>query len=225
MFLKLNSHIAMEQPSIPKMSEGLFRQRRNLILTSLTIIFLRYGEVTIEKFGTSALDLKFQNLNAIFVALWVVFFYFLVRYYQYLRQEPDLGIKSAFWAKVDARCLNKLTEDAKSRFATVLMSPARLEFQLSSFKRTSVFLWSGSVTTKRTGSGEPMNSEYTVNVLHFWPDFTVAACHVALNRSAITDYVLPFLLALSALLYGWSGNWPGTFCNVFHISILRHSCT
>ena len=224
MFSKMISQVVVEEPLVSKMSEGLFRQRRNLMVTSLAIILLRYGGVTIEKLGTSGLELKFQNLNAVDAVLWIVFLYFIVRFHQYLRQESDLGIMSAFWSKVDARCLNKLIMGATTQYPTILISPAKDELRLSSFQRKSGFLWSRNVCIKRSEYGDPTMSEYTVNVLRFCFDFLVAACHVALNRSAITDYVLPFLLAGFALFYGVSGDWPGSPCIFIDASLISSVC-
>ena len=208
---------------VPKMSEGLFRQRRNLMVTSLVIIVLRYGGVTIEKLGTSGLELKFQNVNALYAVLWVTFLYFFVRFYQYLRQESNLGVASAFWSKVDARCMNKLIEGAKAQYPT-LQSPRKEEFMLSTFQHKSAFLWVTNVSIGMNTYGEPTMKEYTINVLRFCFDFLVAACHVALNRSAITDYMFPFLLAGFALFYGVSASWPGSPCNFLDVSIISSVC-
>ena len=84
------------------MTDGLLRQRRNLMVTSLIIILLSFGGVKIEEVGALGTKLVFQRKDALYLGIWVIYAYFFFRYYQYVREEPDLGISKAFWAKVNA---------------------------------------------------------------------------------------------------------------------------
>lgn len=70
-----------------KTSEGLFRQRRNLLVISLLLIFLERSGATIEGISVAGTAMKFSNPTAIYQGLWLLFFYFNVRYFQHYLDE------------------------------------------------------------------------------------------------------------------------------------------
>lgn len=77
----------------PPMSADLLRQRRNLLVTSLALTAIDLAGATLKKdvsvLGTA---LEFANPERVVWGLWVLWVYFLVRYWQYFNEEPDLGI-------------------------------------------------------------------------------------------------------------------------------------
>ena len=77
---------------VPEMSEGLRRQRRNVLLLSGVLWFMKYGGLTVTKARLLGIELELQEPSAIYVALWVAWAYFLVRYYQYFRQEAVMAL-------------------------------------------------------------------------------------------------------------------------------------
>ncbi|MCK4837309.1 MAG: hypothetical protein KAS94_00825 [Desulfobulbaceae bacterium] len=93
------------------MTEDLRRQRRNLLVVSITIIFLRFGGVTISKVALLGTEFSFQNIQALYAAIWLAYFYFLLRFYQYFMQETDKGIVEEFNKKLDGLCFTPLMED------------------------------------------------------------------------------------------------------------------
>lgn len=196
------------------MTEGLLRQRRNLMMTSLVIILLSYGGVSIEEVGALGTKLVFQNKNSLYFGLWTIYSYFLFRYYQYLLEEPDLGISKAYWNKVNALLFVALRKAATKQFSLIHDQLAG-EFQFNKLHRKSLLIRTGKVVTS-TGStyGEPIYSDYEVNIARFIPSFIAAGIHVAINRSAITDYFLPLLVGVTAALVGAFSNWEGSLCNI-----------
>jgi hypothetical protein len=195
------------------MTDGLLRQRRNLMVTSLIIILLSFGGVKIEEVGALGTKLVFQRKDALYLGIWVIYAYFFFRYYQYVREEPDLGISKAFWAKVNALTFASLRKAAVKQLSLDETQLAG-EFHFSGLKRKSRVIRTGKVVSGRDSYGEPVYSHYEVNVLRFGPAFVWASAHVILNRAAITDYVLPFVVGIAAAVAGAPSSWEGSLCKL-----------
>jgi len=63
-------------------SEGLSRQRRNLLVVSSLIAFFNFAGVKISKLSILGLEFSsFERPEALFVAIWLLFLHFLFRYW------------------------------------------------------------------------------------------------------------------------------------------------
>ena len=203
--------------TVHNMTEGLLRQRRNLMITSLIIILLSFGGVKIEEVGALGTKLVFQRKDALYLGLWIIYSYFFFRYYQYELEEPDLGISKAYWSKLDALTFNALRKAAVKQL-TLNESELAGEFCFSRLDRNSHVIRAGQVVSGREPAyGTPTYSKYEVNVLHFIPEFVWAGIHVTFNRSAITDYVLPFVVGIIAATLGAFSNWEGALCKIIFL--------
>lgn len=196
------------------MTDGLLRQRRNLFATSIVIIFLRFGGVQIEKVALLGTELSFDNIEALYAGIWVAFLYFLIRYYQYFRQEPNLKIAKEFWAEMNIR------SSARLRVEAIKQHPASEnyggEFQFSELKKISAFIRQGTIVGRQDEYGSHALVSYSTDIRKYVPQLLLAGIHVVAHTSMITDYLLPFLVALFALLYGFTGCWEGSLWNVLH---------
>lgn len=75
------------------MSADLLRQRRNLLITSLVLIAINLAGATVKSdVSVLGASIQFANPERIVWGAWVLWAYFFVRYWQYLNEEPDLGI-------------------------------------------------------------------------------------------------------------------------------------
>lgn len=79
--------------------EGFIRQRRNLMVVSLVLLFSEVSGLTIEKLSVFGNELLIDKPMAINAALWVAGVYWLWRFYQY--SAP--AFKGAIRATVDSR--------------------------------------------------------------------------------------------------------------------------
>src|SRR6478735_9451210 len=86
------------------MSEGLLRQRRNLLIVCILLWFARYAGVTLNKANFAGFDVEIKNMEAMFTALWLAFAYFLSRYYQYFSSEGPDKVTGAFVKAFDEKC-------------------------------------------------------------------------------------------------------------------------
>ena len=71
------------------MNADLLRQRRNLIGISAILLIFDFANVRIAKVSLLGTELLAGNVQVLAVCAWVIRFYILIRYYQYLRAEPD----------------------------------------------------------------------------------------------------------------------------------------
>ncbi len=69
------------------MSDGFIRQRRNLLLSSIILFLISYAGITIENnlilFGNKFI---IQDPIVIYITIWVMIFYFLIRYISYYNE-------------------------------------------------------------------------------------------------------------------------------------------
>ncbi|HLQ25722.1 MAG TPA: hypothetical protein VK138_07510 [Acidiferrobacterales bacterium] len=194
------------------------------MIVSLIIVLLSFGGVEIQEVGALGTKLVFGNKDVLYIGLWVIFFYFLFRYYQYFLEEDDRGIAEAFWAKVNALSFNVLRKAAAVQHSLQLNQLAG-EFRFSQLQKKSQFIRTGTVVTSRGQYGEQMSSEYKINTLKYTPAFVLAVAHVAVNRSVLTDFLLPFLVAIAALIAGFSGSWEGSLCKVVEWHTFQRLCS
>lgn len=196
------------------MTDGLLRQRRNLMALSLTIIFLRFGGVSISKVSLFGTEFLFNNIQALYAAIWLVFFYFLMRFYQYFMQESNKGIVEEFNKRLDGLCFTNLMQDARKQHS--IEGNMNGTFQISKLKRISFFRREGEVGRyiSRELDHERLSLVYKVHLLKYIRQYLVASIHMTFQRSHLTDYFLPFIVAVFALLYGLAGKWQGALFNV-----------
>jgi hypothetical protein len=79
---------------------GFIRQRRNLMIVSLVLLFSELAELEISKLSVFGNDLLIGEPRAISGALWVAGFYWLLRFYQYSRPGFSGAIRDAIHQRV-----------------------------------------------------------------------------------------------------------------------------
>ena len=66
------------------MDESFIRQRRNLLITSIIVFLISFAGIEIDNnlvlFGTK---FKINDPLIIYISIWIMLFYFLLRYFQY----------------------------------------------------------------------------------------------------------------------------------------------
>ncbi len=75
------------------MSADLLRQRRNLLITSLALTAIDLAGAKLKQdVSVLGASLEFSNPERIVWGAWILWAYFLMRYWQYLNEEPNFGI-------------------------------------------------------------------------------------------------------------------------------------
>lgn len=195
-----------------EMSAGLARQRRNLLIISILIIVFAEGGVVIEDFSLIGLKLKFKDFRIVYISLWVLFSYFLIRYYQYCREEPDLGIVKGFWDKLNSRCWEKIRQ--KSIEVCPPCEKYGGKFMFSDTKKSSFTKLRVNIVSERNTYGEAINKDIEISMIPFVYDIVISFFHVLINRKGVSDYLLPYLIATMASLYAFSLLWEGSIVNI-----------
>lgn len=167
------------------MNADLLRQRRNLILISGGLLLFDFANVTVAKVSVMGTELLVGNPQVIAYFAWTMWCYFLIRYYQYLRAENDLGISTAIQSGFEGRARAYVFEILKAK---QLMGS--IEFRLNDAH------WGYSVKEYDTNFGEPreIQTGSLPRLRAFWWKAKSIYC-VAIHTPKATDHVLPFLLA------------------------------
>jgi len=91
---------------------GFIRQRRNLIVVSLTLLFVEVSGLSVRTLNVFGNQLAIQNPDIVTWALWVAYVYWLWRYYGYFHDLGDKGLGAA----VDARLSDLVDRWSKRKF-------------------------------------------------------------------------------------------------------------
>lgn len=181
------------------MSEGLVRQRRNLISVSCILIFLKFAGVEINKLTFLGMDFgKLGNPSALYLVIWVFYWYFLFRYFQYFSQEGRVRLSRCFYEEMERRVMIRvriLADEVKEKSN---FQP----HQLITLKNEG---WKIRITYDGGEDGmggrktEVENIQFPTNELFKFR--ALALKSMTLHTSVVTDYILPFILAVGTLMY------------------------
>lgn len=187
-----------EESNIQGLSPGLHRQRRNLILISTVILFLDFADADIKGIKLIGLDISLGKPEVINYFLLAFLFYFLIRYYQYLCQESDLKIKKEFYTKLYLLTYQKVHTLKNQCHPDTESYDGTYDFRkmkkISTFQREATFLYPND-------EGKNETKKFNVDIKKFILDYILSGLHILINRSYLTDYFLPIILAIFAIYY------------------------
>lgn len=178
------------------MNADLLRQRRNLVVLSLVLLLFSISETTIgAKVSVLGTELVVGNPGVLKPLAWVFWFYFLLRYYQYWRAEPDSPIRDAFKAQRDKLILAAYPVERLCKQGESVRN-ARFILEHRGLLRSEVILQDRDPTR---GISKNVATESVGRwAVFFWS--IRSALHVAFNTRHATDHILPFALAVAAPL-------------------------
>lgn len=189
------------------MSDGLARQRRNLLAVSVILVFVKFAGVKIEELVFLGINFgTLENPQAIYLGIWLVFLYFAIRYYQYYMQEGRSRLHNSLNAFVEPK-LQKIGRDICREIAEdASYEPANLSalrFADWTFKITYKDTESSLGDSSRKVRKVRLTKTQRINA------YLSSAIYVVLNRSEASDFILPFIVAFGALIYCFSGSESG----------------
>lgn len=174
------------------MNSDLLRQRRNLMIVSVGLLLFDFANVTIAKVSILGTELLIGNATVLVYCAWFLWLYFLLRYYQFIRAESDLGIsssyKSLFEAKARAYVFQKINKTYLNGNIDFRRKGLRSEYSVMEYKPDLS-------ATHETDAGilPPLKIAWWIASSWFY---------IAAHTPKLTDHVLPFFLALTALVAG-----------------------
>lgn len=172
------------------MNTDLLRQRRNLILVSGGLLLFDFANVSVAKVSVMGAELLIGNAVVLGYFAWAMWAYFLLRYYQYLRAESDLGLAKVIQSGFEGRARAYVFEQLQVKQVMGSID----------FKRAGI-QWNYSVSEYDVSSGGPRETQKgSLPILRaaWWKVGSIL--FVAFHTPKATDHVLPFFLALSAPL-------------------------
>ena len=193
--------ITLKAPKLGGMSDHLIRQRRNLIITSLIVVFILYTGVQISKVAIFGIEIQTPKQQALMNTLWAIWAYFFIRYYQYLRIESGTG----FWgicvykAKINiaimvGKQINNETEHGPRTERGII---------LHNMEKMSLFEWDYLIKdyNPETGTEEEVGRVHFKSYQFVLP-IAKGIINTIINTAKFTDNVLPILIAFLTALYG-----------------------
>ena len=183
------------------MNPDLLRQRRNLVAISTGLLIFDFAKVEIAKVSLLGTELLVGDAQVLIAFAWILWFYFLLRYYQYWRSEPHQPIRQTFRQRLDryARDFSKV-KAVQDNFGA--------PYNDYKITRTSFTGW-----TYTLQGYDPAEGAITAGPSAPLPAWRLAvwaaksAAHVCLQTPHVTDHALPFLLAFAAPVISILTKW------------------
>jgi hypothetical protein len=97
----------MSSDKANEIREGFIRQRRNLILISVVLFFFGVAGIRLDSVNLLGNKFILGEPGMMTVALWVVWGYWLVRYWQYYNETGDKGYLAYWYAAMDSYVVAK----------------------------------------------------------------------------------------------------------------------
>ena len=214
----------MDEKVYQEIRASFTSQRRNLIVISIVlsiaqIIGLRFEKISL--FGNSA---QLNNPSGAEVVLWIVFSYMLIRYYQYFRRWENKGFKTEFDCAFERaihraafkKCRKSIipTRITKDGISITDVKPGH-EFD-SRFDEQGCTV-SMQLEWFFEENGEPKSTSQRSVVKLTKGQLRrlrlIAGLDLTLNTHLVTEYILPFALALvpiGLLMTRWILNPSGS---------------
>ena len=77
------------------MSDSLRRHRKNLVISNSVVFIVQIAEIELNKvINTPIVSLTVGDPSVLNYILWIVNFYYFIRYYQYWKVEPNKNFLS-----------------------------------------------------------------------------------------------------------------------------------
>lgn len=198
-----------------------------LLASSFILLFLQMGGVTIEKIGVLGVTFAFENINAIYWALWALLFYSFLRYWQYFNtQSTGGGLIQPYKDHreiIFKKRIKKLIDKRIPEGSTLELHQPFTYPYFNHFEKISKFRYKTKVSyAQEDGNGkivQHMNYEIQFHLIRDF-GFTYLKLWVLflLNRPAVFEFVFPMLLATFTIIYCNLKEWPGALSILFSTS-------
>jgi hypothetical protein len=185
------------------MNPDLLRQRRNLILVSLWLLVFDFADVSIGKVSVLGTELVVGSPRVLIFLAWLLWAYFLLRYYQYWRTENKPELRKAFNARLDTYARN-FAKPTTYQDATGQVFGHKIT-------RGDTFGWFYALQhyDPVIGAVEKHKAIPLPNFRLLWWAVK-AALLTCLNTTHATDHLLPFVLAIAVPVVGVA-TWVATY--------------
>lgn len=188
------------------MSEDLLRQRRNVIIASCLLWFFHFGNVTVNSVSYSDIDFNIGDKNSVYLALWVFYFYAMLRFFVYFSEDGWSALKFSFIKILDESCINRISCEISAKCNGEIINNMGITIGESSVsKKGFEFVYM-----------KENKEEEVVLVPHrkMLPSLLKGVLVFVFLRTALTDYAFPFLVSAYVLWNTGFSEWPGSLINI-----------
>lgn len=172
---------------------------------------MRYGGVEIEKVSLLGTQLSFKNIEALYLGVWLLFIYFLWRYYQYYKKEGEAN----FWGEINQYINNEsfsyIKSQANKQHPNIKHDGS--DYFYNNLESYSILKFKGQITKLRPVEGTVDQTEYYIDKYLLTPFYIRSFLNTVFNTTQFTDYLLPFALSIFTVIYCSSGDWQGSLIN------------
>jgi len=200
--------------AIQPMTDEYRRARRNILVMSVLLISMKYGGITIDKFHVFGIEAKLANPNSVFVLAWLIWFYFMLSFFQYYNQEGRDKLRASLNHAITFTCGYKmaaLIEEAnpgRTVQRPVEYANLRKEKFLHPIFRDNI-----SYMEKQEVKHEMI--EFQFNMWKLWALMPKLLYNFMLKKSASFEYLLPIITIGTTLLYcNLDDKWQGSIINL-----------
>lgn len=193
--------------------EGFVRQRRNLIGMSVILVLYEKLEIVIDSISILGNTARINDPSRVTLLLWIAWGYFLIRYYQYFRDTPDKGFSTSYHSRLHALARRV----AQSKFRREFIPTEKFDDVKGplDFRFGDITVWSAYPhywdlemnvdVSYRTETGVANHSLHGCKINLSWKDLAIpkvrSLLHVALNTRLVSEYLLPFFIAVVPVAY------------------------
>ena len=180
--------------------DNFVRQRRNLMAISLVLFFYISSGIVMDTINILGNSFKVTTPSHVGSILYIVWGYFLLRYYQYFRHMPLAELRTKYAEKMSKIVSVVGVKLFKKGYKT------SNKFSLSGiyvFRDGKEWMVSMDVDISDEAQSPLKRNVERINVdtIHLIMPRLKAAFHIAINTRFITEYFLPFLVALLPIFY------------------------
>lgn len=200
------------------MTEGLLRQRRNLLVVSIAVIFFYLADIQITEVNLLGTKILLRNEIAVHVSLWIFFFYFGYRYTIYYLEEPLERLLNDYRSVLDRLAESKLrrlalkqnNQNLDADILKQVVSDRKFSLMRSgNYKSLSWLTAETNGLHAGTIHSDDQHRDVHVSSIYWKPYFLFhrfwAVIILSAKDSRVSDYWLPFLVATVSLCVGIAG--------------------
>jgi hypothetical protein len=205
--LLIDAHkIEKDEKMEPADLTGFIRQKRSLIIISLILLFYYTAGVEFEKITVSGAQMTIKNHNSIPHFLWTFWGYFFWRYYQYfnITTEEKRRLSQSFINKLALYAQKMSKKEILKRYDESdfdVIDPINISLSKKGIWHRNIRIAGWLKGEENLCAANKHNRIMDILVIKLIPSMLLAAVHVTFRTPYFTEFLMPFVIGASPLLY------------------------
>jgi hypothetical protein len=196
---QMNEDIKVQ--NLKDLRDGFIRQRRNLIVISLILLFAETSNLSLTKINLFGNELLIPSPVTVNYALWVAFLYWLLRYWQYYRHvDGSDQFRKAYKGRLNMafeECFRRKEESADPSVFAI----SSFNLRHRSMKRIDVQYLKHIVVKENPRQTTQAEVKDSLTFFHLVMPRIRSMIYIIVNTRLATEYILPFVIALLPVGY------------------------